>query len=409
MSKRVYGKKIRRSRNLYGKKKRPVQRVFEVIGMLVVVAGLALVGYAAGKPLMEFFQNGGGEIPSDTLEWTPPESGTDVDLSNTAVSEQVTETEPAPAESERQKAVFAPTSALDNASSLAAYLQLAKASGYNTVVLDLKDNSGNLWYKSKIPAVQDSDLIKGTLTAEEITAVFKDSGLTPTARISTLKDMLGPKTVDDMTYRFADGSYNWIDASLENGGKPWANPYLDGTKSYISGITEEMANAGFSDIILANLIYPSFSSYDISVLPSQVTDINTRHAGLTELVKQCSDKKGQSRLILEVSLKDVVENYAGYKNTAEALRGKNNLVVDGILISFNRSETGSELITGESSSIKLPTDLNELANLLFKQAARNLSGMNIIPCIDDSGLSDAETGQLAKTLEALGYESYMVK
>lgn len=409
----AYGKKIKRSKNLYRRKKTPVRKTLEIIGMLVVVAGLAVIGYAAGKPLIEFISNGGGEqIPEDTLKWTPPQSDvlSESAPSNTEPLIETTEPEPVPEPiGFNGTAVYAPSSALSNSASLAAYLQLAKTNGYGAVVVELKDSIGNVWYRSSLTAIKDTDCIKGSLSLKEITDIFNTSGIKPIARLNTLLDQTGVKFVENMSYRFADGSYSWLDARIENGGKQWANPFLTGTRSYIAGLVKEIAKAGFSDIILANNIFPDFQPYDLTILAPEVTNISTRYSALTTLVGDCDKYKSDAGLMLEMSLKDVVVNYAGYNRTAELLRGKSNLNGQSILLVFNRLEIGTELTTGESSSVTLPADIKPLINTLFKQAARNLGDLKIIPCIDDNDLNEIEIAQIKEQLTDMGYDNYIIR
>ena len=67
-----YGKKIKRSKNLYKKRKHPARKVLEIVATVIIVGALGLVGYAAGRPLIEFF-TGDRQVDSKDPPWTPPE------------------------------------------------------------------------------------------------------------------------------------------------------------------------------------------------------------------------------------------------------------------------------------------------------------------------------------------------
>ncbi|MCL2077067.1 MAG: putative glycoside hydrolase [Oscillospiraceae bacterium] len=403
-------RKVKRSRNLYKKRKGSARKAIEIILMVALVGGLGLIGFAAGKPLFEFLFSDRGE--EEVLEWTPPEDvepdGSE-DIITQTEDEPVDEDDEPPVSAPSHNAVFAPASVLDNSTSLAAYIQQAKSNGYNAVVLDMKDTTGNLFYASMYEPVKNTEIIKGTLTAAQIFAVFEGTEVTPIARINTLFDQLSPRYVEDVSYAFADGSSKWMDNRPDAGGKFWANPFLQGTRDYISFLVEELAEAGFPEIILANNIFPYFRPYDVSILNPEFTNINTRYQGLLGLVDACAEKKGSSKLILEMSLKDVVENYSGFNNSAEILRGKNNLGDASLLLVFTRSDFGEELITGENSSVILPRDISGLVNMLYKQAQNQIPGLYTIPGLVIAGLTDGEITDILRTFGELEFESYMIK
>ena len=71
MGRKKYGTKVKRTHNLYKRRKSPLRKAFEVIGMIILVGGLGFLGYAAAPPVIEFFKNGMGAAETSSLEWKP--------------------------------------------------------------------------------------------------------------------------------------------------------------------------------------------------------------------------------------------------------------------------------------------------------------------------------------------------
>ncbi len=412
MAKRKYGNKVKHTKTLYKVKKSGFRKFMEIALTVVLVGGLAVVGYAVGKPLIEFFS--GERTPSveDNSTWTPPEESSvipNTDTTKEATPAETPATTPEPISQLNGKTAFTPNSALQNNAALSSYVAKLKADGYENAVIELKDMVGNLWYKSELDGIRDSDYIKGSLTIKQICTVFENSGIKVTARINTLLDQVAPDVLDDVSYRFADGSSRWIDARIEKGGKKWANPFLQGTKDYIKKLTAEISNSGIKDIIIANTIFPNMSSYDVSVLPTEVSNKSTRYSSLVDIYKLCKTSLGEGNILIEAGIIDVVQSYAGLNATAEILRGKNELTDASVLLIINRSEIGTELKTGDSITVTLPTDPAMLINTLIKQAERNLGSLKIIPCLNEAEYTKDELVSVEAAIIKLGYSEFIIR
>jgi hypothetical protein len=392
-----HGRKIRRSKNLYKPRKSRARKLIEIGAMAVVLCCLVILGWGIGSAILNYSPPVGDDsvIPTDNIA-----DPTDPD------QPQPDEPDPPPEPITGFNAIAAPSSVLDNSTSLAAYIQQAKNNGFNAVLLEIKDSTGYLYYASEYEQIQGSDIIRGTLSAEQIFAAFEDTGVRPVVRLNTLLDRLAPAIIEDVSYVFTGGG-GWLDDRLENDGKRWANPFLQGTRDYHLFIIDELMNAGFADIILANAIFPHFRTYDRSVLEPEFTAPATRFEGLVGFVKALENKG--ATLYLEMTVKDVVENYAGFNNTAELLRGKKDLAGFELILVYNKDDFGSEYKTGEHSTVVLPAnDMGALINLLLRQAA-NQTELNIVPFLNRENLTDREISDILLAFGGLGYESFVIR
>lgn len=413
MDRNKYGRKVKRTHNLYKRRKSPLRRTLEAVGAVVLIGGLAFLGYAAGKPLLEFFKNGGGAIETSSLEWKPEETSATSDTDTTSAPEDVSteETTSAPEiNSALINSLVAPDTALESSAALATFVTKAKADGYNSVVLELKNTSGYVRYKSNLDAIKDTDIVTGTMPLAQIKAVFDTNEMKLIAKLSTLEDSAAPSVIYEGAIRWADDSYAWLDARAENGGKQWLDPFREATTDYLNSIVAEICQAGISDIIYENTIYPEFKPYDETILSSKFFAAD-RYKALASVITSGSAtaQSNGGKLYAEANLARLLSGYEGMTGTAEFLTDTSLVSDITVILTFAKANFGTELQTGTSTSMTLPAETNQLIKMLYSQAKRYTLNMNIIPCIDSTGMTESELSAAKTALSELNYENYMIK
>jgi hypothetical protein len=384
------GRKIKRVKSLYKPRKSQSRKVFEVAAMVVVVCVLGFVGWNIGSALFNYsppdeqFTIDNGQLIIDVnSDYEPPYGEPDSD-------------EDVPPESSKNfNAILAPSSVLDNQTSLAAYIRQAENNGFNAVVLEIKDSTGQLFYASEFEPIQGSEIIRGTLTAEQIIAAFDGTGVKPIARLNTLLDRLAPRVLADVSYVFEAGGGRWADDFLDLGGKLWANPFLGGTRDYHLFITDELVNAGFTDIILANINFPRFRNSDRELLEARFTAPATRFEGLVGFVKAL--EASSANLYLEMTVADLLEDVA----TAEVLRGGKDLNSFELLLIYNRDDFSAEHETSSNTSA--------IVSAMYGRAANQFGDFGITPLLNREGLSDREIADVLGVFGDLGFESFIIR
>lgn len=68
---RRYGRKIKKTKNLYRKKRSAGQKIFGTVALIVALSAIAFLGFCIGKPLLDYIGSVGKEKPE---EWTPESS-----------------------------------------------------------------------------------------------------------------------------------------------------------------------------------------------------------------------------------------------------------------------------------------------------------------------------------------------
>ena len=311
---------------------------------------------------------------------TPEES----ESSDTSDSESAdTTTQPV---SNGSGAYLLPATALAHQEALTQALNRAETAGCSVIIVPVKDTDGNLLYKTQVAAVKDTDIVTGTMPAGQITTVIKGRGFTSVkALLPTLLDKTTPLYVEDTGYRFADDSYGWLDAAAENGGKPWVDPFRTGTKQYYSQLAKELITAGFDQVLLSELRFPNFTTYDQTILDGR-SFTSTRYTALTGLYNSAGSASG-SKAAVAVNIGDVLAGYGKeFKGNAEILSDRS--FTGTVYLMINLNEFGTTLATGEKTKINLPADPAQKVKTLVSRAAGYIgTNVTVVPVIEPAGLT----------------------
>ena len=150
------------------------------------------------------------------------------------------------------------TTLTDDAAIRAAAQQLA-AQGAKYAVVTLKDAVGVVYYASQVPAAAASPA-GVTVDPAKVASIFKDEGLIPVAKLAAFRDPAGARVDHAMAIRYKNQEYLWLDNKASAGGNPWLNPYAAEAVQYIGDLIDELHTAGFDQIVLENVQFPSSTS-----------------------------------------------------------------------------------------------------------------------------------------------------
>ncbi|OZV10630.1 glycoside hydrolase [Tissierella sp. P1] len=139
-------------------------------------------------------------------------------------------------------------------------VDLIDKSELNAVVIDVKDDYGELTYKSSIPMVKELEADKIVKDKDFIGSMklLADKDIYPIARIVTFKDRTAAGRRPDLAVKTKDGSV-WRD----NKGDAWLNPYNRESWEYPIQIAEEAALNGFKEIQFDYVRFPTDGKRDL--------------------------------------------------------------------------------------------------------------------------------------------------
>ncbi len=381
----------RRKYSLYSRKKSKGKQALTIILTLVIAILLGVIGFGLGRPLVEYFS--GEKTPPDTSSgWTPPvETAETLQVTAEATVEADTAESAEPAAPVIETVYTIPAGALRSADTLKSAVASAKAEGCNTVLVTMKNSTGNYLYKTERTVFYYGDIVSGALTAKEICDIITAEGLVPCARISTLKDKLSGDYLEGIKYYNADGS-GWLDAAYSNGGKAWLDPFSQKTAEYVSSIVTELAVAGFKEIVLADTMYPVFRNVDLGTYlydQPHLAEADARLDALWNVVNECSSaaQSNGAKIILEVNGADMdaAERAA---TTAEITADKNRLSSVELLIAYT-PVSGSEYAGAKSFIGKLSSQYSgqSYSVLLVKNAVSQSGYEQLLKAFGESGIT----------------------
>lgn len=392
-----YGTKIKRTKNLYRKKKTRAQKIVGTVLLIIAIAAVFFIGYCLGKPLLDFFEkNAARENP----QWTPPTvsateppiveneaSGTDKQeiTATTAGEENIPQ-----AANSGYFAVTAPSSALSNTTSLAAFAAKSKSEGYSAVIVVMKDSGGYLHYRSELEELEETGIVLGSLRPNEIVKTLSDNGLLAIASVSVLSDNAGCVAFPDMSYKIKnEPSMSWLDYSTGTDIR-WANPASEATVNYNNAIVGELKSAGFTEIQLTDLVFPELHPYDKEYLSDEYFAAD-RYKMLEELVHDGA--------YVEMTAADVISSETG--RTAELLSDMNFLRGKQIVLRIERNSFPTEE--------GYPADAVGLVEDILARVQRKTVGLTVIPEVKSADYTSDELAAVKECIEKAGYSACFVK
>lgn len=130
-------------------------------------------------------------------------------------------------------------------------LEVMKAEGGNALVLDMKDDRGQLGFVSELSAAAQA---KANYASEEINQAIRtlaQEDVILIARVSCFRDH---KLASELKYAIeTNPGRRWQDLD----GVRWSNPAKSAVRKYLEGLVKELAELGFDEILLDNWGYPT--------------------------------------------------------------------------------------------------------------------------------------------------------
>lgn len=238
---------------------------------MLVVAILITLGYIISSEWSKRYKNNNPD---------PPPSNSSTPLSSD--DEASSAPQPAPVSSDEPvipqgsfTSLWMPYTVYEGKSidSVKQWIADAKVNGYTAITVELKDETGIIHYKtSNTMASEYKAVSKDAVDLSPIVNAIKEAELVPFASISALKDKTAPSIARNNSYAYADQlDVNWWDNSAANGGKPWLNPYMENSRMYITDLTAEILNSGFSQVLLTNVMFPDKNTQKMNVITESMS------------------------------------------------------------------------------------------------------------------------------------------
>lgn len=314
------GRKIYKTKekNYYGKS--PVGKAFSVGLTVLLIGGIGFIGYSVAEPLINYSKKKG-----DNTEDTSLISATEelTDENGEPVSDDTGNALPTPVTAEKYRAyVLSPSDLTGTDGIKTALKRVPSDQKIEYIEVPLKVSGGTIYYATNNYYATSSGVVQSYMKLKDIVSAISSEGYKPVALLSTFNDNVLPNYFRDMSYITVDDGSQWIDNSVEAGGKPWMTPFSESAVSYNSDIADEVSQAGFEKVVCYDFIFPDFRQSDIEYLGEKVTGPDN-YMALTSAANLMYDKimHNGSTMMLEV-------------NAADILRGKDD-VLQPMLLKVN--------------------------------------------------------------------------
>lgn len=370
------------------------RRAKRIKTFVTVLVCLALVG--AGVLLAKEF--------SGTPETRPEQGGASSSSSTTVPTTTTTTLPPPQAETpvpeEALRGAYIPVSLLSDTEALETKLAELALAGHNSVVFDLKDADGVVWYAAESVFVKKTGAVSANAVTKEAlkaaAALCRTKGFEPVPRVFAFRDKTAPVELSDARIKLeGNGGVLWLDRKKAEGGKPWLNPCSETAWDYVLGFCAELKELGFSHQILEGVQFPekdSRSDYGNSEWAQK-----EKNEVLSAFVEKAKTTVGDGLIVSMSGLAALGSNTAGYHGNPLTFgmqtAAPRLLAAElGESVSFNGETASPNTNTAEAVTVAL----NQLSSY---SRIMNLS-VELIPWVD--------TDEIAKAVIAQGIDSYVV-
>lgn len=355
-----------------------------MIGVIVLLALLL----AIGALIYNFVSNRPPASPQLPTDLSEPQSSTAPasEASQSAQSPDNSQSQAAPSSSVQGqlRTVYMPIATAIDPAKRDAFLAKLAGTNVTAVMIDVKDDTGTVLYKSKTQqAAQWETVAENALDLKVFADILRGQNLSLVARMSVFRDERAAFADRTNAIHYQQTDMMWLDNSAEQGGKPWLNPYAKGTQAYILSLVREVADAGASMLVLSDYHFPAFSETN-ATFGSESNNIS-RTQLLQSFLKEIHNALEQKNVrvapyINSLTLMQQTENMARYGNASPFA-----IQADTFLIGAFPYDFGGNYTQGEFSVQKPMQHPDQLVtailNFIPSTLPENTTAPTIIPVL----------------------------
>ncbi len=376
----------------YGRRKNRKKTVKTIL-FIVLLLVLMFLAYSVVDPVKKLLS---GELGTSSSAQTSSQTVSKGD----AVSSEIVSSEPE-AVAITLKATSMSIATAKDQTKCNEFLTKAKADGYTAVMIELKDQNGKIWFHSEaLSGLCKEAVQENGLSAQELAEKIKASGMIPVVAVHTFKDKTAPNKAVGNTFLVTGKQSTWWDNSADKGGKPWLNPHTANARAYNVKVVEELAKAGFEEIVLRSVQFP-----DISYKPrTDMSGEKTTAQILTQYIAEAKAAAEPHGAKVTVSY-DSISYWSGKEIAYGGETGK----IQSARISpvIRISDYGKKLTIGETVVENPSADITKTVQTVLSAIRTKTEEQKseIIPII----ASDQDTAKVVSALQTAGVESYIVE
>lgn len=358
--------------------------------LIIVIAGaLFTAGWFAYEPLMKAINNANKEIiQNDPISKPEPEKKPE-ELPQEFLDKDTV-------------AVTVPTEKLYDLSAYYSFLASLDKE-VTAVVIDMKTAAGEVTYKSNQVSVQNvGAAAENAIDLASYIDTARRAGYDVIARIYAFEDSTAPYNSADMAIRYeSEDGVLWLDDSVDNGGKPWLNPYSDTAQKYVLDIVYDAVDLGVDAILLDGVRFPE----ENAAMDYAYFGVGTEETGRGEILARFA-KRVYSAVV--TSGTDMLVTFDGHAvvtgDTAVYGGSPMDFDADGFAPYINLGD----FVGGKNAKFgELPADATELMRAVYEALALP-EGAKTMPIFYCTGLTKGQVRSAARAAGDLGAVGYIM-
>ena len=353
-------------------------KIIKAAVILLSVAALFAVGWFAYEPIMEAINDKNKEIiQQDPVPEKP--------------QEPVYVPEPEEFLEKETVAVTVPEEYLYNSVDYYTFLKSLDEE-VTAIVIDIKTREGKVTYNSKqVSVINAGAIVEDPIELDKRIKTAKDLGLDVVARIFAFEDSTAPYNADDMAIRYeSEDGVLWLDDSIDNGGKPWLNPYSDTAQKYILDIVFDAIDSNADAVLLDGLRFPENEGMDYAYF-----GVGAEGVEKADVLSRFVQRIYSNAVLTDTDIIIGYDALAVIKGSDIYGGDPTDFIADGYAPYIDLDKFIGEKFGNDYHFKKMPEDITELFTAVY-ESLENIAGLKIVPVIECEGF---EKSQMKSSLE----------
>ena len=204
-------------------------------------------------------------------------------------------------------------------------IRLIDETELNTMVIDVKNDEGQITYQMDLETAQDMDACVSYIgDMESLMATLKEHGIYTIARIVCFKDPYLAQNYPDLALKKADGT-----PLTDAYGLAWVNPCKEEVWEYLTEVAAAAADAGFDEIQYDYMRFPIGSDADAADYGIAM-ESGTKEQMITDFLTYASEKLHEKGIVVtadvfgtiignDVDIERVGQDYTALAGTVDVL------------------------------------------------------------------------------------------
>lgn len=273
------------------------------------------------------------------------------------------------------------------------------------VVIDMKTAEGVVTYNSKQVSVNEyGTAAENAVDMENRIDTARNMGFDVIARIYAFQDSTAPYKSHDMAIRYqSEEGVLWLDDSVDNGGKPWLNPYSDTAQKYVLDIVCDAVDYGVDAVLLDGVRFPEAYGMDYAYFGVTAETV-TRGEVLAQFVQRIYSATVTS----ETDMLLAYDGFAVISGSEEIYGGSPaTFKCDGLSPVIDVSAFVGERVNNDIFYREMPEDLTELSGAIY-EALGYATDKKVLPVLVCAGLEKAQLETVKSVFSENGASGYLI-